>query len=228
MFWQEEKNQSGRFAVPDDVVDVAFNIVCRSLPVDHAYALSQAIMQALPWFADEDRAGLHTIHVADSGNGWMRPDNPQDLLCLSRRTKLVLRLPQPRVSDAGKLTGQTLDVAGHVMQVQQAAVRPLSAMTTLFARYVVTGEDLAETGFMRAAAAHLEKIDIRPKKMLCGMENLIATPARSIRTRSLMLADLTIAESIKLQQHGLGEERKLGCGLFIAHKGIDEIKQLLD
>ena len=106
MFWQEEKNESGRFVVPDDVVDVAFNIVCRSLPVDHAYALSQAIIQALPWFAEESGAGLHPIHVADSGNGWMRPENPSDLLYLSKRTKLVLRLPHARAQDAKALSGR--------------------------------------------------------------------------------------------------------------------------
>ena len=36
---------------PGDFVDAVFAISCRSLPVDHAYALSQAIRSALPWFA---------------------------------------------------------------------------------------------------------------------------------------------------------------------------------
>ena len=89
----------------------------------------------------------------------------------------------------------------------------------------LTGEDLAETGFMRAAAAHLEKIDIRPKKMLCGRMTSIATPARMLQTRSLMLADLTVGQSVLLQQHGLGAERKLGCGLFLPHKGINDLQR---
>ena len=52
-------------AVPrDEIVDAVFAIRCRSLPVDHAWALSQAVQAALPWFAAEPEAGLHTIHGA--------------------------------------------------------------------------------------------------------------------------------------------------------------------
>ncbi len=119
MYWQETK-ENDHYIVPDDVVDVVYNIQCRCLPVDHVWALSRAISAALPWFADEPEAGLHPIHVAESGNGWMRPDAPDALLQLSRRTKLMLRLPKHRTEDAGKLTGQTLDVGGNTMKVEKA------------------------------------------------------------------------------------------------------------
>ena len=59
---------------PVDIVDAVFAIACRSLPVDHAYAMQQAIQEALPWFAEEPLAGLHTVHGAASGSGWMRPE----------------------------------------------------------------------------------------------------------------------------------------------------------
>ncbi len=39
-----------------------------------------------------------------------------------------------------------------------------------------------------------------------------------------MVADLTVEESITLQQRGLGAGRKLGCGLFIPHKAIAAMK----
>ena len=226
MYWQESKDNE-RYIVPDDVVDVVYSIRCRSLPVDHAYALSQAIQAALPWLAGEERAGVHTIHVAESGNGWMRPDDPNALLHLSRRTKLVLRLPKHRIDDAGRLTGQTLDIQGNPLQIEKASVRPLSELTTLFARYIVTdGAD--ENAFLQDAMKQLDDMGIRPKKMLCGIERVILAPQRSIRTRSLMLAELTLPESIRLQQQGLGTERKLGCGLFIPHKDIKELQQVLD
>jgi len=216
------------YIVPDDIVDVAFSILCRTLPVDHSYSLSQALCEALPWFADEEHAGLHAIHVAESGNGWMRPDDPDALLHLSRRTKLMLRLPKQRVGDAGKLTGQTLSIDGNSMQVEKAAVKPLSAVTTLFARYLVAKEGVDETAFMREAQSRLADMDIHPKKMLCGIGRVITTPDREIQTRSLMLADLTVEESVRLQQRGLGPGRKLGCGLFIPHKDIREVRHILD
>jgi CRISPR-associated protein Cas6 len=227
MYWQETR-ETERYIVPDDIVDVVYNIQCRCLPVDHAYALSRAVARALPWFADEERAGLHTIHVAESGNGWMRPDRADALLHLSRRTRLTLRLPKHRIDDAGKLTGQTLDVAGNSLRVEKSAVKPLSSITTVFSRYIVTRDGADESAFLQDVMAQIGAMGIRPKKMLCGMERIIATPDRLIRTRSLMLADLAIEEAVKLQQQGLGADRKLGCGLFIPHKGINPVKQALD
>ena len=111
---------------PADIVDAVFAIDCRSLPVDHAFALSAAIQAALPWFADEPEAGLHTVHGAASGAGWKRPEGEDALLQLSQRTKLVLRLPGSRLQDAAALTGRTLDVAGHPMRVGRLSPRALA------------------------------------------------------------------------------------------------------
>lgn len=222
MFWQDENTEPERFAVPDDVVDLAFGIQCRALPVDHAWALSEAVLGVLPWIAAEEGAGVHAIHVAESGNGWMRPGRADDLLYLSRRTPLVLRLPKHRIEDARRLTGATLNVAGNEMRVGAAAARPLSAAPTIFSRYVLS-EESDEAAFMRAAATRLKEMGIEPRKMLCGMERVIATPERALRTRSLMLADLPPAESVRLQQRGLGSGRSLGCGLFVAHKDLREV-----
>ena len=215
MFWQDENTDPERFVVPDDVVDLTFGIQCRALPVDHAWALSEAVLGVLPWIAAEDGAGVHAIHVAESGNGWGRPGRAGEPLSLSRR-------PRPRREDARGLPGAPLNVAGNEMRVGAAAARPLSAAPTIFSRYVLS-EESDEAAFMRAAATRLKEMGIEPRKMLCGMERAIATPERALRTRSLMLADLPPAESVRLQQRGLGSGRSLGCGLFVAHKDIREV-----
>jgi CRISPR-associated protein Cas6 len=222
MYWQETKTED-RHTIPDDVVDVAFGIDCRCLPVDHAWTLAEAVRAVLPWIAREPVAGIHPLHVADSGNGWMRPEAPADLLYPSRRTRLLLRLPQARVRDAEQLCGASLDVAGFALTVSNASVRPLSALTTIFSRYVVLEGAAEEREFMAEAQAQLAAMGIRPKKMMCGIERQIGTPEGKIRTRSLMLADLSVAESVRLQQEGLGPRRTLGCGLFVPHKGIQEV-----
>jgi len=228
MYWQETSHQEP-VVVPDDVVDVVYQIACRTLPVDHAWALSQAVQRLLPWIGTEPAAGVHTIHVADSGNGWMRPDHADDLLYLSRRTRLVLRVPRQRVDEAQTLVGHTLDVAGHAMKIEQATLRSLSPISTVFARYVVgeeQGED--ENAFLACVLAELKALGVQPKKMLCGIERVLVTPERPIRTRSLMIAELTPPESVTVQQRGLGPLRQLGCGLFLPHKDIKEVKQALD
>lgn len=227
MYWQDDKPPQP-FVPSDDVVDVAFRIVCRSLPVDHAFALSQAVAAVLPWLTDEALAGVHTIHVAESGNGWMRPETADAVLYLSRRTRLVLRLPKHRLQDAQALSGRTLQVGRNPMQVEAAAVRLLGASATVFSRYIVSTGGQDEEAFLAETARTLAAMGIRARKMLCGIERVIATPARAIHTRSLMIAELAPAESVTLQQRGLGPLRHLGCGLFIPHKDIREVKDGLD
>lgn len=225
MFWQEN-DESGKFVVPDDIQDLAFSLDCRWLPVDHAEALSNAVLQALPWLREESQAGIHQIHVAESGNGWFRPEPGSDqMLCLSRRTKLSLRLPKRRLDDAQALVGQTLDVAGQAMTIGKARLKPLVNSATTFCRYLVGKPDESEARFLERAVNALRSIDIPARKALCGREHVIATEHGPLITRSLMLADLSPEESIRLQEHGLGEHKLIGCGLFLPHKGIDAVKK---
>jgi CRISPR-associated protein Cas6 len=212
---------------PLDIVDAVFAITCPSLPVDHAYALQQAIQEALPWFAEEPHAGLHTVHGAASGAGWLRPEGEHALLQLSHRARLALRLPAHRAQEAAALVGRTLQVAGWPLRVEKMALRPLSRITTLFSRCVVLAEG-DETVFVSAAIAELGVLGIRAKRMVCGRVTPVATPERSYQARSLMLAGLAIEESLLLQRSGLGAGRKFGCGLFIPHKDIADLRSRSD
>jgi CRISPR-associated protein Cas6 len=219
MFWQEEENVE-QFVVPDRIVDLVFSIDCKTLPVDHAQALSDAIMQVLPWLADEVEAGIHVIHVADSGNGWMRPDDTGDMLYLSRRTKMTLRLPKERVDEALKLSGHTLMVAGNAIKVGEGKVKLLSNTATLYARFVVSPENESEEEFLTRVVAQLRADGLKFKKVIAGKENVIATNEGPLMTRSLLVGDLSPGDAVALQENGLGSHHKLGCGLFIPHKTV--------
>jgi CRISPR-associated protein Cas6 len=208
----------------DDVVDAVFAIECRSLPVDHAYALSQAVQAALPWFAEEPQAGLHTVHGAASGAGWQRPEGGDAELQLSRRARLVLRLPAHRLADAAALTGRTLEVAGCAMRVGRLSARPLLRIASLFSRSVIFAGAADESAFVAAASAELRALGVKASTMLCGRDVTLATPEETYRTRSLMLTVATPAQSLALQRQGLGEARKLGCGVFIPHKDVGDLR----
>jgi len=220
MYWQEDDN-SDFSTISDDVVDVVFSIQAKTLPVDHAYALSRAIIDQLPWFEKEPMAGLHTIHVAASANGWLRP---QDILYPSRRTKFMLRVPKHRVDDVYQLTGIQLDLQGHALTLLSPSTRLLSDITTLFSRYVVS-ESESEPQFVDSVVASLRARGVKPKKLLCGMETPVQHEQGQLRTRSLMLADLSLEESLILQIHGVGSHRHMGCGIFIPHKDIKRIRE---
>lgn len=218
MYWQEQQDQASSKA-SKRVVDVAYRMQCKAIPVDHAHSLSQAVRAALPWFDDEPDAGVHVIHGADSGNGWNRPEG-DSLLLLTRRTRLQLRIPMHRLNEALGLKGQTLDVDGHAMAIGEGASRPLTPSATLYSRYLLSDPAHSEEQFMAAMAADLHRMGIIPKKMLPGRSNRIAHPDGELFARSLMVADLENDESTRLLEQGLGQGRKMGLGLFTPHKSI--------
>jgi CRISPR-associated protein Cas6 len=219
MFWQEETDEE-QYVVPDDVVDLIFKIKCRTLPVDHAWPLSEAIHQALPWFAEERQAGLHLIHGADSGNGWERPSEGEETLYLSRRTPLILRLPRERLEDAATLTGMTLDVAGYSLEIGESHPRFLGMTTTLYSRHVVSAPRQEEDVFLQQAVASLQALSLRFKKVLCGKATRFASPEGPLETRSLMVAGLSLDDAVSLQERGIGPLRSRGFGLFVPHKSV--------
>lgn len=220
MYWEDDSDTSG--AVDDRVVDLAFAFHCRQLPLDSAYALYEALRARLPWLEDEPLAGVHAIHSGASGNGWMSPEDAGTGVILpSRRSRLVLRLPRERVEDARALTGAVFEISGEPFEVAEAQVRPLVQHTAVYARHVAgeAGED--EQAFLERIVALLAgALGIRCKKMVCGKLHRVGAGDREIVTRSLLLADLAVEDSVRLQVEGLGEGRKIGCGLFVGHREV--------
>lgn len=217
MHWQESDTPPP--AVAPDVVDVRYRIRCKALPVDHARDLRSALLAVWPWLADEPLAGVHTIHGAESGNGWIRPEDPTTYLPLSKRTRLDLRLPYHRLEEARELSGVTLQIGPDPMVIEDNRLHPLQAQGTVFARYVaIENED--EEEFLGLCAEQLKGIGIEAPRMMAGRTHLVAGGEGALHCRSLMLDGLDPEQSVDLQRQGLGPERLLGCGLFLPHKSI--------
>jgi CRISPR-associated protein Cas6 len=190
-------------------VDLVFSVCGNSIPRDHGFLLWRELRTCLPWLDAETQVGIHTIRGA--------PGN-DDMLLLTRRAKLVLRLPQARVADAQSLNGRQLDLDGCVLQIGGATQRPLLAFPTLYSHLVCTGSD-DELAFLRDINAQLEQINVACR-LLCGKRRALRTGQTEVRGYSLMLHDFKLGQSTLLQQVGLGGHRKLGCGIFVPHKSI--------
>ncbi len=226
MYWQEDEDKGETYQVPDDVVDLLFKIECKSLPLDHGFALSQQIIQHIPWIKEESQAAIHQIHVAESANGWLRPEDPEkEVLNVSRRTKMTLRMPSNRLDDINALVGKTLDINGHKLKVGSFSTRKLSKLTTIFARYVDTRGSEDESLFLDNMMQLLKQQDIKVKKMMSGKLMSHQTDEGILLTRKLFLSDLDVQESVKLQQNGIGDKQLLGLGIFLPHKGIDAVNK---
>jgi CRISPR-associated protein Cas6 len=217
--WQESEEQK-KPSHSERVLDISFKLACQCLHVDHTSALYEAITTALPWFDSEPLAGLHLVHVAGSQNGWLRPEEPDELLYLSKRTRLTIRVPHNRVEESKTLIGQKLDIAGNTMEIGTATEKPVLVSDILFSRHVIARDNDDENEFLNTVAGELKQLGVRFRKLLPGKQLNLRGPQGLVRTRSLMVADIDLADSLTLQEEGLGEGRAYGCGLFIHHKGI--------
>ncbi len=225
MYWNDESNNDAVFEVPDDIVDVNFKIKCPQLPLDHAYPLSEAIMAELPWIKGNKNTGIHLIHGAESGNGWIRPSGPDELLYPSKRTLFTIRTPKEHIDDVKSLNGKSISICDVSIEFSKPTIRKLSKLTTIFARYILANEVDDEAAFLKEMVELLAEKNIRPQKMMSGRATSLRFPDNTLNARSLMIDGIDPRESVLLQQQGLGEGRNFGCGLFLPHKGIDAVSE---
>jgi CRISPR-associated protein Cas6 len=223
MYWNEDK-KTEEYQVPDDIIDLSFIVKCKCLPLEHMDALSKSLFEKLLWLENDKFAGIHPINGAESGNGWERSSNPNELIYLSRRQKMTIRLPKEFLADAEKLVGQTLNVAGYDLELGKSSIKKLSDLPTTFCRSIMINSRMEEDDFLQWAFNELKTLNINVSKMMAGKERVVVLPDNSERIiRSLMVAELEKEESVRLQQHGLGEGRKLGCGIFMPQKDIKAV-----
>lgn len=231
MRWRETSDaEAGAYDAGDpdapDAVDVAFRLSGRWLPVDHACALRAAVVEVLPWLEDEPAAGIHSIHGAASGNGWERPGSESgQMLSLSRRTRLTVRVPVRRAKATSALCERRLDIDGCEVVTGARQPRPLRPAAAVFARYVVDEEGGDEERFVEGVASALEAMSVSVRKLLCGRSHRIESAQGVLVARSLLIAELGPGESLTIQCRGIGPGRLLGCGLFVPHKDIGPVRR---
>jgi len=224
MLWHENK-KAQPFKVSDTYADLSFKVISKQVPLDHAQQLSDAVLEILPWMADEAFAGVHMVHGASTGNGWYRPEDDCDDACiyLSKRSRTQIRLPKTRFADAEALIGKTIVLGGNELTFGDCQIKKFTPLGTLFSRYVIVGDTETEDEFVSRVSNEMAAMGITLRKALCGMGHTFNMRSGPVKTMSIMAADLDPDEAVALQKHGIGEGRKAGFGLFIAHKGINAV-----
>lgn len=193
-------------------VDMAFEVQGDYLPRDYAPALRLAVLAALPWMADEPLAGVHAVRAPLTDVG----------LVLSRRARLQLRVSADRVDAVRALSGQRLTIGAALLGVGAATVKPVQPFATLRAAMVVSRFD-DEQAFVDDVEMQLEVLGIKGD-VICGKPAAVSRGEHSgsaLNGFAVVVHDLSIPHSLRLQTVGLGPERMLGCGLFVHHKIIE-------
>lgn len=194
------------------VTDIQFELKGTVLPKDHGYPLYLALVELMPWIADEPLLGIHPVQGADLGDG---------NLMLNRRGKLVFRAARTRAPELLQLTGRAFQLGGKAFAIGAGKLRPLSWHTPLYAHCVTTGY-ADEREFTQAILSELDayKIDSR---FICGKRQTLTTAQGIEYGYSLMLHGMQMEHALQIQEQGLGTHRKLGCGIFIPHKSITAV-----
>lgn len=189
------------------MVDVVFPLAGHHLSRDHARALADALCGVAPWLADEPYAGVHPIKLV--------PGLESQAL-LSNRVRMRVRVPRERTAALADLAGLSLDIGGARLVLGIPHTRELLAHATLYA-YSVASDSADELAFLRAVGEELDALGIRGHRV-CGKHHRLALAHGMQDSFSLMLHGLGVEHSLLLQQHGLGGQRLLGCGIFVPHK----------
>jgi CRISPR-associated protein Cas6 len=191
----------------DALVEAVFPLEGKALPRDHAQALQHALAEQLPWLRSDAGAGIHPLKLVSG---------PESLALLSQRTRLILRVDANRLDELKALCGVELDVSGHALRLGAVHLRALQPLATLYA-YRVAAVSADESEFMQAMEAGLTALAIAGERV-CGKRQSLRRDGLDMTTFSMMLHGLVPEQSLRLQQHGLGPHRLLGCGLFVPHK----------
>lgn len=190
-----------------DMIDIIFDLDGSSVSEDYAFSLWSEVVRCLPWLKTEESAGILPLRGSASG----------ETTLLSRRTKLVLRVPLLRAAQAGKLSGQKLQVDKSVLSVGKGRERPLQAATTLHA-YMVES-NLGEVEFLADMKAKLQAMNINCN-LICDKHRTIKGRKQTLNGFGLVLHDLKPQASLQVQRTGLGGARHFGCGIFVPFKAI--------
>jgi CRISPR-associated protein Cas6 len=194
---------------PMTALDYAFTVAGDVIERDYAAGLYRALAAVLPWLEDEPLAGVHPMRgLTPCPSG----------LIVGGRTRITLRIPEHRAQACEALQGADLRLAS-LLHVGRASRRDLLPYPVLHSRLVVTGTE-DEAGFASDAEAELAALDIDCDIIVGRRGELHVEDRRTLVGYSLMLHGLSAEDSLRAQEHGLGQERKLGCGLFVPHKSI--------
>ncbi len=191
-----------------NMIDIVFDLNGSSVPLNYPFALWSEAVRCLPWLSDEENSGILPLKGSVSGN----------TLLLSRRTKLVLRVPAAFAIQAEQLSGQQLKIDGSsILSVGKSKERLLQPTTTLHA-YMVES-NLSEIEFLAEMKVKLQAMNVSCN-LICDKQRVVRGVNQTLSGFGLVLHDLKPLASIKIQCLGLGGARHFGCGIFVPFKAI--------
>ena len=203
-------------------VELVFAVKGTSIPTDHAYQLYAALSSLVPTFHGAD-SPLRFSPISGIGQ-------PDGMLHFGPHSCLRVRVPAEQVRVALPLAGKRFELAGSWVRLGVPAIRTLVAAPAVVARIVTFKNAATPEQFLTTARTKLAELGVAGEPNLpIHLEGDRAGEAkrRVVRVKgavivgySLLVSELSAADSLTLQERGLGGRSHLGCGFFDPAKGV--------
>lgn len=193
----------------DPKVDLCFQILGKTIPVDHGFALYGAVSRTLSHFHEDQTAGIKLIRGRYMGDG---------MLDISPHSELVLRIPIGRISQYIQLAGKRLEVLGRNLTVGVPKTRALVPSVALYSHLVTTRNGDVQERFEKEIVRQMGELEIQGRFSV-GERKTFQVHGKQVVGYSALVSELNAEESVKLQEVGLGGRRKMGCGFFEPFEG---------
>lgn len=199
----------------NNIINLVFPVKGNILYADHNHKLLGCLSQKIPQIHNLEGLAINTISGV--------PDK-QGKISLTANSRLYLRLPVEAIALVYPLAGQTLTLGEYQIKLGNPELQTIKGVESLKARLVTIKGYTEPASFLEAAYRQLQALGIQanigipandegsPKRLTLKINK----PNRSytIVGFSVVVSDLSEEDSIKLQIHGLGGKRRLGCGVF--------------
>lgn len=190
-------------------IDLCFQVLGKTIPVDHGFALHGAVSDVLPHFHEDQAVGLKLIRGRYIGDG---------VLDISPHSELVLRLTVGRIPEYIQLAGKQLQVFGQNLTVGVPKTKALIPVVALYSHLVTTRNGDAQERFEMEIARQMGNLNIQGSFSV-GERKTFRVHGKQVVGYTLLVSELNVEESISLQENGLGGRRKMGCGFFEPFEG---------
>jgi CRISPR-associated protein Cas6 len=217
------------------ILDYVYPLLGTTIPADHGYLLYSAVSHLLP--------GIHLTETAPANpsNPWAHVAiHPVRGTLIGNRTlrinagsRLILRAPYALAPKLLGLSGKPLRLGSATIRLGIPAAKGLLPVPRLSSRLVVIKGFQDPATFLDAAKRQLDGLGIGGKPILPlrqsakSVEDLDGAKGdreirRTLQVRdktvvgfALEVLDLSLQDSIRLQEVGLGGRRRFGCGVFV-------------
>ncbi len=176
------------------------------IPVHYRYQLLASLTRIVPEIHVATSLGVHPIHGRKVEPGFLE---------LNPTSAVTLRAPAELLPKLIPLGGKKLDIAGCPVRLGVPQLYSLSPAARLRADLVTIKGYMEMPQFEGAVRRKLDTLGVRDSVcMAVGPRRVVRIRGQTIVGFGLRLAGLSGAESIRVQQGGIGGRQHFGCGLF--------------